>query len=51
MGYGAVGLMVGELAKGFGIKVVAYDPYVPEREMRRRGVEKVWLEDLPAPRI
>jgi D-3-phosphoglycerate dehydrogenase len=46
IGYGAVGLLIGELAKGFGMKAIAYDPYVPEEEMHRRGVEKMDLEDL-----
>ena len=45
--YGAVGPLVGELAKGFGMEVVAYDPYVSEGKMRRNSVEKVGLEDIP----
>lgn len=46
IGYGAVGRIIGELAKGFGMKVIAYDPYVSEDEMRQRNVKKVELEEL-----
>ncbi|MEM2123440.1 MAG: 2-hydroxyacid dehydrogenase [Candidatus Bathyarchaeia archaeon] len=46
IGYGAVGIMLGELAKAFGMKVLAYDPYIPDEEMHLRGVEKVGLEEL-----
>jgi len=45
--YGNVGRLVGNLAKGFGMEVMAYDPYVPAREMEKKGVVSVHqVEDL-----
>lgn len=46
IGYGAVGVMVGDRAKGFGMRVVAYDPYVSGEKMVKHGVSKVELDEL-----
>ena len=36
--YGNVGRYVAEIAKGFGMKVFAYDPFVSEAEIRNNGI-------------
>src|ERR1700733_11459596 len=47
IGIGNVGRRLAELCKGlFGMKVLAYDPYVPAAEVAARGGEKVELDDL-----
>ena len=37
--FGYIGKYVAEIAKGFGMKVFAYDPYVPENEITEHGVK------------
>lgn len=45
--YGNVGRLVGNLAKGFGMNVMAYDPFVPAEAMEKEGVKVAKdLEDL-----
>ena len=39
--YGAVGKLVAQIGKGFGMSVFAYDPYVSEDEMVKGGVKPV----------
>jgi D-3-phosphoglycerate dehydrogenase / 2-oxoglutarate reductase len=39
--FGNVGLLVGELAKGFGMDVYAYDPFIPSETMEKHGVKTV----------
>lgn len=39
--YGNVGLNVARIAKGFGMKVIAFDPYVDAEKMKNDGVEPV----------
>ena len=47
VGIGNVGRRVAELCKGlFGMKVLAYDPYLSREEIAARGAEKVELDDL-----
>jgi len=46
VGFGAIGRAVAEKAKGFGLRILAYDPYVPEEVMREYGAEKVDLDRL-----
>lgn len=47
VGLGHVGSRVAELCRGlFGMRVIAYDPYVPETAMRALGVEKVALDQV-----
>jgi D-3-phosphoglycerate dehydrogenase / 2-oxoglutarate reductase len=36
--YGNVGKLVGKIAKGFGMKVVAFDPFVPTQSIEADGV-------------
>jgi len=49
IGVGNIGRRVAHLARGFGMTVVGYDPYVPRDELVRRGVEPVErLDDLLA---
>ena len=45
--YGNVGRLVGNLAKGFGMNVMAFDPFVKEEDMQKEGVIVAKdLEDL-----
>ena len=37
--YGNVGRLVAALAKGFGMKIMAFDPFVPAEKMETEGVE------------
>lgn len=37
--YGNVGRLVASLAKGFGMKIMAFDPFVPAEKMESEGVE------------
>jgi D-3-phosphoglycerate dehydrogenase len=47
VGIGNVGRRVAELCGGlFRMQVLAYDPYVSAADVRRRGAEKVELDDL-----
>jgi D-3-phosphoglycerate dehydrogenase / 2-oxoglutarate reductase len=47
VGLGNVGRRLAELCKGlFGMKVLAYDPYLSREEITARGGEKVELDDL-----
>lgn len=47
--YGAVGRCVAPIAKGFGMEVTAFDPYVPAESMKKDGVIPVAsLEELYA---
>lgn len=39
--YGYVGRYVAKIAKGFGMNVIAYDPYVDSEKMKSEGVEPV----------
>ena len=49
VGLGNIGTRVAELVRGlFGMRVLAYDPYVSAEEMARRGAEKVDLDTLLA---
>ncbi|MCX8189257.1 MAG: 2-hydroxyacid dehydrogenase [Nitrososphaeria archaeon] len=46
IGFGRIGRAVAVRAKGFGMRILAYDPYVKEDEIRNCGVEPVNLETL-----
>ena len=48
MGFGRIGSRVGELAKAFGMRVLAYDPYLTEEECAARGGKKMELNDMLA---
>ncbi len=40
LGFGRIGQLVAQRAKGFGMRVVAFDPYVSAERYRELGVEK-----------
>src|SRR3954447_4713633 len=40
VGVGRVGQLVAERARGFGMRIIAYDPFVSAERYRERGVEK-----------
>ena len=46
IGLGSVGSIVARLAKAFGMRVVAYDPYVSRGRAEELGVELLSLEEL-----
>ncbi|HEY8394751.1 MAG TPA: phosphoglycerate dehydrogenase [Thermaerobacter sp.] len=46
IGFGRIGQEVAVRARAFAMRVIAYDPYVPEARMRALGVEPVSLEEL-----
>lgn len=47
VGLGRIGSLVAKRMQGFGMKVVAYDPYIADERFRRLGVEKrETLEEL-----
>ncbi|MEM2367067.1 MAG: C-terminal binding protein [Candidatus Bathyarchaeia archaeon] len=46
IGIGKIGSAVAARAKGFGMKVIAYDPYIPKEVAERLGIELVNLETL-----
>lgn len=48
VGVGNIGTRMAELAKGFDMTVLGYDPYVSDEEIKRRGATPVSFEDLLA---
>jgi len=46
VGLGAIGRRVAEIAKGFGLKLIAYDPYVPKEVAEGLGVKLVDFDTL-----
>ncbi len=45
--YGNVGRLVAGIAKGFGMNIIAFDPFVPAENMKKEGVEVAsTLEEL-----
>jgi len=46
VGVGYIGTKLATRAKGFGLRLLGYDPYVPEEKMREISVEKTDLETL-----
>lgn len=48
IGYGRIGAAVGARAAAFDMNVIAYDPDLPDEEIRKRGAEPVKLDALYA---
>jgi D-3-phosphoglycerate dehydrogenase len=48
VGYGRIGSLVADRANAFGMKVIAYDPFVGGDRARRHGVELVALDQVLA---
>lgn len=46
MGYGAIGQRVSELLKGFGCRMVAYDPFPNRKAAEEKGVKFVSIEEF-----
>src|SRR5713226_9515556 len=46
VGFGRIPQVVAPKAQAFGLKVVAFDPYIPQEVMTRAGVEKVEFAEL-----
>jgi D-3-phosphoglycerate dehydrogenase len=46
VGFGRIPQLVAPKAQAFGIRVVAFDPYIPQDVMTRAGVEKVEFAEL-----
>jgi D-3-phosphoglycerate dehydrogenase len=45
LGFGRIGRLVAQRAKGFGMRVVAYDAYVAEERFRELGVDRAETSD------
>jgi phosphoglycerate dehydrogenase-like enzyme len=48
LGFGKIGQAVACRARGFDMRIVAYDPYLPETVFAERGVESVDLDECVA---
>jgi len=48
LGLGRIGVLVAQRLAGFGMQVIAYDPYVPASRAAQLGVRLVGLDDLLA---
>jgi D-3-phosphoglycerate dehydrogenase / 2-oxoglutarate reductase len=48
VGFGKIGQAVARRARGFGLKLLGYDPYIPAEVMEAAGARKVELDDLLA---
>ena len=46
VGFGRIGRRLAELLSGFGVRILAYDPYLNEAEAEKRGVTGVGFEEL-----
>jgi len=46
IGYGKIGSIVADLARGLKMKVIVYDPYVTPEQLEKTGFESVSLEEL-----
>ena len=46
IGFGRIGKTVAPKAQGFGLQVIAYDPYIDQQEMTQRNVKPVDLDTL-----
>lgn len=46
IGLGNIGRIVAEKAKGLGMQVLAYDPYIPKEVVEKKGIELVDFDDL-----
>jgi D-3-phosphoglycerate dehydrogenase len=51
VGVGNIGRIVATFGAALGMRVLGYDPYVPDDELRRRGVEPVKSLDALLPQI
>jgi D-3-phosphoglycerate dehydrogenase len=51
VGVGNIGRITARLAAAFGMRVLGYDPYLPDDELRRRGAEPVKSLDALLPQI
>ncbi|MFL5839993.1 MAG: phosphoglycerate dehydrogenase [Thermoleophilaceae bacterium] len=45
LGFGRIGQLVAERARGFGMRIIAYDPFVSAERYRELGVEKAESSD------
>jgi len=48
IGLGKIGALVAQRANAFGMRLVAYDPYITEERARHMGIESLSLDDLLA---
>ena len=48
VGFGNIARRAAEFVKGFGFRMVAYDPFLPEEVVKAAGAEKVELDQLLA---
>jgi len=48
IGLGKIGALVAQRAMAFGMRLVAYDPYITDERARHMGIEKLTLDDLLA---